>query len=153
MNIRLCAVLAVFSLFVNLAWAEPVYLECPSGEKREFSVKLDESNGKITHTNKDGDVFNAEGYFSANTVTYKLIRVNPTGNGSSPSPCSTSRASPLMLLRPSTASRCRKTFSRESSRNMARWKAGEEHVPVGPPARSTIPAERHWVTEPPVPVA
>ena len=79
MNIRLCAVLAVFSLFVNLAWAEPVYLECQSGEKREFSVKLDEGNGKITHTNKDGDVFNAEGYFSANTVTYKLIRVNPTG--------------------------------------------------------------------------
>jgi hypothetical protein len=62
------------------AVAAPVYLDCvkkyenpPPGAAREFrfSVKIDEANGTITHTDADGSAFNAEGFFTAREVGYK----------------------------------------------------------------------------------
>jgi len=60
---------------LTLADAEPVYLSCylnTEDGKNTFTVKLDESNGKVTHTRENGSAFNAEGFFSANTITYKV---------------------------------------------------------------------------------
>lgn len=59
---------------VTLAHAEPAYIDCKAtnidGKIRSFSVKLDEANGKITHTESGGSL-NAEGHFSAKTISYK----------------------------------------------------------------------------------
>lgn len=62
----------------NVAFAEPAYLECSSknadGVESLYSIKLDESTGKITHTHGNGSAFNADGFFSANEITYKSVR-------------------------------------------------------------------------------
>lgn len=49
-------------------FAEPVYLDC-----KDFEVKLDEDSGKITHSSTDGSSFNADGFFSAETVSYQKV--------------------------------------------------------------------------------
>lgn len=60
-------------LISSVCFSKPVYLECrgtENGSKRVILVKFDEENGKITHTFSDGAVFNTEGFFSANEITY-----------------------------------------------------------------------------------
>jgi hypothetical protein len=79
-------------LFIpTITLAEPVYVKCvmsttaasdlgkifdeSTGSKNEFSVKLDEDSGKITHTITskaltDFTRFNCEGFFSASTISY-----------------------------------------------------------------------------------
>ncbi len=68
------------SLATSAAHSEPIYLTCSSDGETRFSVKLDESNGKITHTRESagiydaiGSAFNAEGFFSANEISYQNI--------------------------------------------------------------------------------
>lgn len=66
--------------FTTTAYAEPTYLECKVvnenniGKQKylSFSVKADEANGKITHTDSDMS-FNEEGFFSANTIKYRVV--------------------------------------------------------------------------------
>lgn len=56
--------------------AAPAYLQCSidaDGEKKVFSVKVDEASGKITHTRANGSAFNADGFFSANKISYQQI--------------------------------------------------------------------------------
>lgn len=56
--------------------AAPIYLDCNVSNKTEnksFSIKLDEASGKITHTNQSGGVFNAEGFFAANSIKYQDV--------------------------------------------------------------------------------
>lgn len=71
----------VFASILSLpliAHSAPSYLDCSVAEEssdQRFSVKLDEANGKITHTHDNGSAFNAEGFFSANTISYKTIGV------------------------------------------------------------------------------
>jgi hypothetical protein len=70
------ALFFTFSILItSICSAEPIYLDCETkGEdSRNFAVKLDEANGKITHTRSGGYAFNAEGFFSANKVTYQHI--------------------------------------------------------------------------------
>ncbi|MGO2374816.1 MAG: hypothetical protein ACTJH9_13780 [Pseudoalteromonas sp.] len=61
----------------NFAFAAPVYLECVTtnddGVESLYSIKLDESTGKITHTHGNGSAFNADGFFSANEIAYKRV--------------------------------------------------------------------------------
>lgn len=62
----------------SLSHAAPAYLDCHVSTKAEhkyFSVKLDESSGKITHTWSDGGAFNAEGFFAAETISYQQISI------------------------------------------------------------------------------
>ena len=59
--------------------AEPVYLDCKLNTEKEitsFSVKLDEQSNKITHTYETGSAFNTEGFFTANTVSYKRVQIS-----------------------------------------------------------------------------
>jgi len=69
--------IVIFSLFSPVvALAAPVYLDCKFPNKKEdikFSVKLDESSGKITHTWSDGAAFNSDGFFAPNSITYKDV--------------------------------------------------------------------------------
>lgn len=61
----------------NVALAEPTYLDCftvnEENQKSTYSIKLDESTGKITHTHKNGSAFNSEGFFNANSIRYKNV--------------------------------------------------------------------------------
>ena len=61
----------------NFSMAEPAYLECltknDKNKESTFSIKLDESTGKITHTHGNGSAFNTEGFFTASKITYKSI--------------------------------------------------------------------------------
>ncbi|MCU8037996.1 hypothetical protein ACRN9J_03495 [Shewanella baltica] len=62
--------------FSSLAFGKPVYLNCSvssNNETKVFSTKLDEESGKITHLNKGGGAFNAEGFFSANKISYQKV--------------------------------------------------------------------------------
>ena len=86
---RTAAVFTILITYVfsslNLSFAEPIYLNCLFVEKDQsparsqgFSVKVDETSGTITHTwIQNGSAFNAQGFFSANTVTYKRIFPSP----------------------------------------------------------------------------
>lgn len=74
------ALAACLSLAPPYAWSANVYLECVAtydeGSKR-FSVALDESTRKVTHTYVDtGSAFNAEGFFSAQTITYQSVSIS-----------------------------------------------------------------------------
>ena len=63
-------------LFSINAFAKPVYLECLVGSddsETQFSVKVDEDSGKITHSKKGGFAFNAEGFFAIDKITYQKI--------------------------------------------------------------------------------
>lgn len=67
----------IISTFITTpVLAAPSYLKCKTTDKdgkvQSFSVKLDETNGKITHT-EDGESFNAEGFFSAKTISYQQV--------------------------------------------------------------------------------
>ncbi|TMN32542.1 hypothetical protein [Pseudoalteromonas sp. S2755] len=62
-------------LSINVV-AKPVYLDCVVGEKdsrSEFSVKVDEDTGKVTHTFKVGSAFNTEGFFAVDKITYQKV--------------------------------------------------------------------------------
>ena len=64
------------TLVANVALAESTYIEClvtsESGdEELKHEVRLSESNGKVTHKLGTGFTFNADGFFSAKTITYK----------------------------------------------------------------------------------
>lgn len=62
----------------SIVVAAPIYLDCViSGEEEalNYSVKLDESSGRVTHTWTDGSAFNSEGFFSANTISYQEIMI------------------------------------------------------------------------------
>lgn len=91
--------LKIASCFTGLALifpatllAAPIYLRCEietvekndlgaemdklTGSKNEFSVKLDEASGKVTHTSNgktltSSNQFNSEGFFSASTISYQ----------------------------------------------------------------------------------
>jgi len=61
-----------------IALCEPVYLDChiPKSDafkEHSFSVKLDETTNKITHTRENGEAFNTEGFFTANIIRYQEI--------------------------------------------------------------------------------
>jgi hypothetical protein len=74
-NVIAAALLFLISCAVN---AKPVYLACYAGEGKErhdFTVKIDEATGKISHTSKNGAGFNAEGHFSPNEITYQQTTV------------------------------------------------------------------------------
>src|SRR3989442_10757702 len=70
------ALIFTLMLMSGIAYAEPVYLKCSitlEKEKSNFSVKIDEGSGKITHTQEGGDAFNTEGFFAVNEITYQKI--------------------------------------------------------------------------------
>jgi len=69
-------VLPIFGL-PEIGWAEPVYLKCYTNRQAEkvaietFTVKINETSGKITHSRKDGSAFITDGFFSADKIAYK----------------------------------------------------------------------------------
>ncbi len=76
-TIKVIMMLGIISYFIPTSvYAEPAYLECKTTNKDKkvlsFSVKFNEANNKITHTGEYG-TFNAEGFFSAKTIGYKII--------------------------------------------------------------------------------
>lgn len=63
-------------LFSTGAMAEPIYLNCEitgDNEKEIFQLKLDEATGKISHTRSSGGAFNADGFFSANSISWQQV--------------------------------------------------------------------------------
>lgn len=66
----------LLSSFPLVASSEPVYLECEVKSETEtlgFSVTLDETSRKITHSQPGGFAFNSEGFFTPDKITYQLI--------------------------------------------------------------------------------
>ena len=64
-------------LFSAKVSATPVYLGCSVSseeETNEFSVTIDEDTKKITHIDKNGITFNSDGFFSANEISYQLVK-------------------------------------------------------------------------------
>ena len=64
---------ATFSIFVS---ANPIYLKCIVNDEddkkvKNFSVSVDESINNVTHTEPSGYSFNAEGFFTADKISYK----------------------------------------------------------------------------------
>lgn len=77
-TVKAIALLGIISIsMATFAHAEPTYLQCKTTESNgnvvPFSVKLDEDSGKITQTYENGSSFNAEGFFSINTISYQTI--------------------------------------------------------------------------------
>ena len=64
------------------SYAKPVYLSCSTTYEtdapRAFSVTIDEETGKVTHRFSNGLAFNADGFFSANEVSYKKVDCSKT---------------------------------------------------------------------------
>ena len=64
------------------SYAKPVYLSCitkyQSDPPRAFTVTLDEETGKVTHRFSTGYAFNADGFFSADEVSYKKVDCSST---------------------------------------------------------------------------
>ena len=61
----------------GVVFAKPIYLECDvhsDKQQRVFNVKVDEDSGKVTHS-EPGFAFNAEGFFSADKITYQKIDI------------------------------------------------------------------------------
>ena len=57
----------------TLGHAEPVYLDCVRSGGEHFFVKVDESSGKITHTEVNTqNSYNVEGFFAPNMISYKF---------------------------------------------------------------------------------
>lgn len=66
----------VLALAFSPCFAKPAYVECTidmSEKVEKVSIKFDEDNVKITHTWSDGKVFNSDGFFSANVISYKHL--------------------------------------------------------------------------------
>lgn len=76
MKFKKSLVVFIFTLISLNVFSEPVYLKCSvtNTETTKFSIKLDEQNAKITHTYADGSAFNADGFFSANAISYQKIQ-------------------------------------------------------------------------------
>ena len=54
--------------------AKPVYLECEiiaDKEKQNFTVKVDEDLGKVTHTFSVGYAFKSEAFFTPDKISYR----------------------------------------------------------------------------------
>ena len=69
-------ILIFAALIPSITNAEPSYLDCKVSsdtDQKEFSLKLDEDSGKITHTGNRGTAFNTEGFFAANKVSYQKV--------------------------------------------------------------------------------
>lgn len=67
-----------FVFFATAASGKPIYLSCKVSDgkdTKEFNTKLDEQSGKVTHTDKSGEAFNAEGFFAANKISYQRINI------------------------------------------------------------------------------
>ena len=60
-----------------VTYAKPVYLVCTTTYQGDppsaFSVSIDEETGKVTNSYSTGTAFNADGFFSANEVSYKSV--------------------------------------------------------------------------------
>lgn len=70
--------LIALAFLTTNALAKPSYVECDvklTDKSYKFSVKLDEENTKVTHTDADGSAFNAEGFFSLNSIAYKHVQL------------------------------------------------------------------------------
>ena len=66
----------ILVMMSSSVYAKPVYLQCnlSSGtEASKFTVKLDEDTGKATHTYSNGTAYNAIGFYSPTTISYKVI--------------------------------------------------------------------------------
>lgn len=66
----------IIFLSPTLVYATTIYLSCgylSDKETKSFTVKLDEDSKNITHTWNDGGGFNAEGVFSANSISYQKV--------------------------------------------------------------------------------
>jgi len=77
----------IFGLFIlglsGISWAEPVYLKCSTSNPEQdfterFTLKINERTGKITHSRSDGSAFIANGFFSADKISYKGKRLRTT---------------------------------------------------------------------------
>ncbi|MFC1827434.1 hypothetical protein ACFLZQ_05865 [Thermodesulfobacteriota bacterium] len=70
-------VLAMVLIFLPaFTYAEQVYLDCTvldfdNDSSIRFTVKADESSGKITHTEREGKAYNIEGFFAPNKTSYQ----------------------------------------------------------------------------------
>lgn len=74
--LRVTGLLSLLLMFSSFAFAESTYLDCQVSsktEKKKFSLRFDESSGKVTHTGENGNAFNAEGFFAANSISYQNI--------------------------------------------------------------------------------
>jgi hypothetical protein len=69
------------SLLAGVAHSAPKYLECitkfdqpqtGAATSFEFAVSIDESNGSVTHTDSTGEILKAEGFFTANRISYQF---------------------------------------------------------------------------------
>ena len=60
-----------------LPQSRSVYLTCNFNSANTASIKLDESSGKITHSNGEM-TFNANGFFSAKTISYRSSDLGDT---------------------------------------------------------------------------
>lgn len=66
-------------LFSTSVFAKPVYLECEviaEKEKQNFTVKVDEDSGKVTHTFSGGYAFKEEAFFTPNKISYSKTTTN-----------------------------------------------------------------------------
>lgn len=66
-------------LFSTSVFAKPVYLECEikaDKEKQNFTVKVDEDLGKVTHTFSGGYAFKSEAFFTPNKISYSKTSTN-----------------------------------------------------------------------------
>lgn len=81
-KINLLVVVGTVVLVVNIARAEPVYLDCftvlDKLPKQQFSVKLDEETGEITHTDPYNG-FKTHAFYGPDQITYQ--QYNPEGFG------------------------------------------------------------------------
>lgn len=66
-------------LFSASTFAKPVYLECEiiaDKEKQNFTVKVDEDSGKVTHTFSVGYAFKSEAFFTPDKISYSETKTN-----------------------------------------------------------------------------
>lgn len=67
---------ALLALTSSSAYAESIYLDCIASSAKgthSFSVTIDENTRRITHQNKNGNAFNADGFFTAGEIAYKNV--------------------------------------------------------------------------------
>jgi hypothetical protein len=73
---RLLLIPILFS-FVQIALGTPAYLDCNILKDEKpylFSVMVDESTGKVTHTDA-AESFNTEGFYSPNSIAYQRVQI------------------------------------------------------------------------------
>jgi len=70
------ALLAILIASIStFAYGEVIYLSCKvidkEGDANPFTVSIDKNTKKITHTRDHGYMFNADGFFSPDKISYK----------------------------------------------------------------------------------